>query len=241
MADVKVLILRESGTNCEEETANAFKILGASVRILHMNVLWRGRESIENYQILVIPGGFSHGDAVSAAVIWAKELKYRLKKDLVRFIEQGKLVLGICNGFQVLVKAGLLPAFQKVIEPQSVTLAFNHIGIYFDTWVYLKPNPNNMSAFTQGLDHLLYLPVAHAEGRFTTDERTLSKLEDRNQIVFRYADPDGRIAGFPWNPNGSLAGVAGICNPWGNVLGLMPHPERYIHRYMHPLWTSRRF
>ncbi len=238
MDNVKALVLKAAGTNCDEETANAFKLAGAEPRILHMNMLYRKKDSLENYQILAIPGGFSYGDAISAAVIWANELKCKLRVDLRKFVDQGKPVIGICNGFQVLVKAGLLPAFEQTLEPQSVTLAFNDIGLYFDTWVHLKVNDRSPCVFTQTLNQPLYLPSAHAEGKFMADKKILSELEEKNQIVLNYIDPDGVKAGFPWNPNGSLENVAGICNPDGNVFGLMPHPERYMHRYMHPRWTS---
>ena len=232
------VVIRAPGTNCDLETACAFEMAGAHTDIVHVNALYRGEKSLEEYQILAIPGGFSYGDDISAAVVWANELKHRLRKDLTAFVEAGKPVVGICNGFQVLVKAGLLPAFDHTIEKQSVTLAFNDIGLYFDTWVFLK-HGKSPCLFTKSIDRLLNLPVAHAEGKFVAESQVLARLEERSQAVFTYADEKGEDAGFPWNPNGSLHNIAGICNPAGNVMGLMPHPERYLHKYMHPHWTCK--
>lgn len=237
MDKVKAIVLRVAGTNCEVETAYAFKLAGADADIVHMKELYRRRRSLEEYQVLALPGGFSYGDDVAAAKLWANELKYRLGKDVKRFVEEGKPVIGICNGFQVLVKSGLLPAFESTIGKQEATLAFNDIGLYHDRWVYLRPE-SDKCVFTKGLRKLIFLPVAHAEGKFVIEPEGLRKLEENGQIVFRYTDGEGNLAGFPWNPNGSVGNIAGICNPEGNVLGLMPHPERYLHKWMHPLWTK---
>jgi phosphoribosylformylglycinamidine synthase len=187
---------------------------------------------------MVFPGGFSYGDDVSAAVLWAKELKYRLGGKVRRFVEEGKPVLGICNGFQVLVKAGLLPAFSGLMERQEATLAFNDIGLYYDGWVYLKHEPRCHCIFTEGLNDVVYLPVAHAEGKFVINQEGLEELWDSQQVVLRYVNQNGEFDGFPYNPNGSVDDIAGICNREGNVFGLMPHPERSLHVYMHPRWTG---
>ncbi|MBS7655000.1 phosphoribosylformylglycinamidine synthase I [Candidatus Bathyarchaeota archaeon] len=235
MSKVKVAVFRVAGTNCEIETAYAFKLAGAKPEIIHMNEFYKKRKSLEGYQILVFPGGFSYGDDIAAAKLWANEIKYKLK-EIKHFAEEGKPIIGICNGFQVLVKTGLLPGFEKSIK-QEATLAFNDIGLYHDRWVYLKPE-SKKCIFTKNLNKTIFLPVAHAEGKFIINEDSLRKLEENDQIVFRYVDNKGELAGFPWNPNGSISNIAGICNPEGNILGLMPHPERYLHKWMHPLWTK---
>ncbi len=235
---VKAVVLRVAGTNCDVETANALRTAGAETDIIHMNQLYKGPKSLEDYQIMIFPGGFSYGDDVSAAVLWAKEIKYRLGGQVKRFVEEGKPVLGICNGFQVLVKAGLLPAFNGLMERQEATLAFNDIGLYYDGWVYLRHDRKCPCIFTEGLNEIIYLPVAHAEGKFVINLEDLEKLWENRQVVFRYVNQNGDIDGFPYNPNGSVDSIAGICNREGNVFGLMPHPERFLHIYMHPCWTS---
>ncbi|MBS7658062.1 MAG: phosphoribosylformylglycinamidine synthase subunit PurQ [Candidatus Bathyarchaeia archaeon] len=235
--NVKVAVVRVAGTNCEIETAYAFKLAGAKPEIIHMNEFYKKRKNLEEYQVLAFPGGFSYGDDIAAAKLWANEIKYKLKKEVQQFVEEGKPVIGICNGFQVLVKTGLLPAFEEPMKKQEATLAFNNIGLYHDRWVYLKPE-SKKCIFTKNLNKIIFLPVAHAEGKFVINEEGLKKLEENNQIVFRYVNDKGELAGFPWNPNGSIGNIAGICNPEGNILGLMPHPERFIHKWMHPLWTK---
>jgi len=237
MKKVKVAVVRVAGTNCEIETAYAFKLAGAKPEIIHMNEFYKRRKCLEDYQILAFPGGFSYGDDIAAAKLWANEIKYKLKKEVKQFVEEGKPVIGICNGFQVLIKTGLLPAFEEPMKKQEATLAFNDIGLYYDGWVYLKPE-SKKCIFIKGLNKIIFLPVAHAEGKFVINEAGLKKLEENDQIVFRYVNNKGELAGFPWNPNGSMGNIAGICNPEGNVLGLMPHPERFLHKWMHPLWTK---
>jgi len=239
MSQVRVIILRVAGTNCDLETAHAFRRAGAEPEIIHMNHLYRGLRSLEDYQIMVFPGGFSYGDDVSAAVLWAKEIRYRIGKEVGRFVEEGKAVLGICNGFQVLVKAGLIPAFDDLMKKQEATLDFNDIGLYHDRWVYLNHDDDSPCIFTEGIKDITNLPVAHAEGKFIIDSKGLTTLKENRQIVFRYVDQKGNLKGFPYNPNGSIDNIAGICNREGNVFGLMPHPERFLHMYMHPLWTSK--
>jgi phosphoribosylformylglycinamidine synthase len=235
---VKAVVLRVAGTNCDVETAYALKKAGADPEVVHMNQLYKGLKRLEDYQLMVFPGGFSYGDDVSAAVLWAKEIKHRLGGEVKRFVEEGKPVLGICNGFQVLVKAGLIPAFEGLMKKQEATLAFNDIGLYHDRWVYLKHEAECPCVFTEGLNRLIYLPVAHAEGKFIIDPKGLEKLVENRQIVFRYVDQTGELKSFPYNPNGSVGNIAGICNREGNVFGLMPHPERFLHKYTHPYWTS---
>ncbi|RLG73144.1 MAG: phosphoribosylformylglycinamidine synthase I [Methanobacteriota archaeon] len=220
----KTIVLRVEGTNCDEETAHAFEVAGSEVDRVHINQLVRSGHFLDEYQILVIPGGFSHGDAVSAGILLANQLRYQIGDQVKEFIADNKLVLGICNGFQALVRAGFLPSPDKQVE---ATLTLNDSGLFYDGWVHLNHVNRGTCIYTQQIKDVLYLPVAHAEGKFVTTRKNLEKLEENDQIVFTYVE----------NPNGSVGNVAGVCNPEGNVLGMMPHPERYIHKYMHPQWT----
>ncbi len=236
--DVRVLVLRAAGSNCDLETAFAFRAVGARADLVHINRLVEGSVTLDSYHILAIPGGFTYGDDVSAGKILANELKYKLGDQVQRFVDEGKLILGICNGFQVLVKAGLLPQGRIRDGGQLVTLTYNDSGKFEDRWVYLEPNPDSPCVFTRGLRGRLTMPVAHAEGKFVpADDRLLRSLDSGNQIVFRYVGPDGGPARYPWNPNGSVADVAGICDPTGRIFGLMPHPERHFDPTQHPRWT----
>jgi len=223
-AKPRVLVLTGYGINCDEETCWAFNQVGAYARIVHVNDLADGLEDLLKWQIFVVPGGFSYGDDTGSGKALANKLRNRLSEGLSRFVEEDRLVLGICNGFQVLTCLGLLP-FRKVGEVR-VALTHNRSARYECRWVTLRVEESNC-AFTRGLK-LLRIPVAHGEGRFTTDPETYKLLEEKGQIVLRYAMEDGSPAGgrFPANPNGSLGDVAGICDPSGRVFGLMPHPER---------------
>ncbi len=233
--EVKTIVLRVDGTNCDEETVIAFQKAGSTVDLVHMNELKRKEKSLEDYQILCIPGGFAYGDDIAAGKIFAILLKYMLSQDVKKFIEQGKLVFGICNGFQVLAKTGLLPGSNGM--KQETTLASNDCGYFQDRWIYMKHENKGKCVFTKGIKDIIYIPVNHGEGKFVADRNVIRRLEENDQIVFKYVDPDGNYAGFPWNPNGSMDNIAGICNPEGNVFGLMPHPEKFIHKWMHPYWT----
>ncbi len=247
--EVKICVLRIEGTNCEEETFRAFKHLGADPEKVHLKQLIGGstdqkRRDLQDFQILVLPGGFSSGDYVRAGAIFASRIKSRLKEDLKRFVLEEKPVLGICNGFQILVEMGLLPGFEEVMtgEPQAA-LATNGSGRFECFPTLLKHENDGDCVFTHGLDsgEVVLFPSAHAEGnlKFPSGEEIefIQRLEENNQIVFKYVDPGGEYAGYPWNPNGSLDNIAGICNPAGNVMGLMPHPERVFFRNTHPDWT----
>ena len=227
MKKVKVVVLRTAGTNCDMETVFAFQMVGADVDLIHINELIRGKKSFDSYKILAIPGGFSYGDDISAGKVFANELKYKLQEEMKKFVISGKLVIGICNGFQVLVKTGLLP---------HSTLTFNDSGKFEDRWVYLKNVNRKNCPFTRGID-TIYLPVAHAEGKFVADKNTLNELKKKDEIVFKYVDDKGKESGYPFNPNGSMQNIAGICNEEGNVFGMMPHPERHIIRSHPPRWT----
>ncbi|MDZ7264973.1 MAG: phosphoribosylformylglycinamidine synthase I [candidate division KSB1 bacterium] len=237
MTKAKTLVLRTAGSNCDLETVHAFQQVGSDVRLVHINQIIAGAVRLSDFQILAIPGGFTYGDDVSAGKILANEMKFKLKEQLTEFAAAGKLILGICNGFQVLVKAGLLPEVQLNSSEQLVTLTHNDSGKFEDRWVYLKAT-SKKCAFTNGIEKLVYFPVAHAEGKFVArDDATLSDLYKNDQIVFQYAAPTGELAGYPWNPNGSIDNIAGICDPSGHILGLMPHPERHFHPTHHPRWT----
>lgn len=233
---VKTIILRAPGTNCDKETAFAFEKAGAQTSIIHVNELIKKRDIIEKFKILVIPGGFSYGDDIAAGRIFANELKQRLKEKLVSFINSGRIAIGICNGFQVLVELGILP--DKNLQ-RKVALITNDSGKFEDRWVYLKVK--NSSVFTKGIEgKILYLPVAHAEGKFFTKQNVLKKIKENKQIIFEYVNKKGNPADYPYNPNGALLNIAGIINETGNVLGMMPHPERYITKYQHPRWTREK-
>jgi phosphoribosylformylglycinamidine synthase len=234
---VKTLILRVAGTNCDQETVEAFEEAGSYVEVKHINSLIKGDASLDDYHILCIPGGFSYGDDLGAGKILACQLKYRLRKPIERFVSEGKIIVGICNGFQALVKAGLLPGLNGLFGRQEVTLAINENGLFVDRWVYIRCEEETCCKPLKNLaGAVLYLPINHAEGRFIAPPDILGILESEGCIVFRYVDPHGNRS-REWNPNGSMNDVAGICNRDGNIIGLMPHPEKYIHPYTHPSWT----
>ena len=229
---VKTLILRAPGTNCDVETAFAFEQAGAVVSAIHVNQLIRGEQRLCDYQIMVIPGGFTYGDDIAAGKVLANELRLKLGEDIEGFVTAGGLILGICNGFQVLVKAGILPKLQDG-SPPSLTLVTNDSGKFECRWVHLSVNQQSPCVFTRGIDSL-YLPVAHAEGKVIADPKVLPQLN----VVLYYTDEQGNSqAGYPDNPNGSVDNIAGICDTSGRIFALMPHPERHIQGTQHPQWT----
>jgi len=237
MKKVRVIILRTAGTNCDEETEFAFGICGADGERVHINEILNGKKHISDYHILTIPGGFTYGDDIAGGKIMANELKYKLSEEMEEFVREGKPILGICNGFQILVKAGYLPALNGKRE-QTVTLTWNDSGKFEDRWIYLKKVENDRCIFTRGIEKPITLPVAHAEGKFITkDEKILKDLKKKGQVVLQYVDREGNPAGYPHNPNGSVEGIAGICDPTGRIFGLMPHPERHSLPTQHPRWT----
>jgi phosphoribosylformylglycinamidine synthase I len=232
MAKVRTLILRAPGTNCDAETAYAFGQAGAETYLVHVNQLIRHEEPLSSYQILVIPGGFTYGDDISAGKVLANELRLKLGEDIQSFVDRGGLVLGICNGLQVLVKAGILPGKHNGKEPM-VTLAANDSGRFECRWVHLTVNEESPCLFTRGISRL-YLPVANGEGKVVTTGKALANLN----IVLRYTDEDGNTnAGYPHNPSGSVGDIAGICDSSGRIFALMPHPERHVRGTQHPRWT----
>lgn len=235
----KVIVLRTAGTNCDTETAFAFKMCGALVDLVHINELTRDEKSLKDYHILALPGGFTYGDDIASGKILANEIKYRLTEEFKAFVEEGKLIIGICNGFQVLVKSGILPGLNA--NGLEASLSFNDSGKFEDRWTYLSSGSWSQSsrcAWTKDLKKIIYLPVAHGEGKFIPeDEKVLNALKKNRQIVFQYVDERGEFAGYPYNPNGSVEAIAGICDSTGRVLGMMPHPERHILGTQHPRWT----
>jgi phosphoribosylformylglycinamidine synthase I len=244
----KALILHANGINRDIETAAALEQAGADWNIVHLNQLRGGEEQWEKYQILVLPGGFSYADALGGGKLMALELNVYFADQVRAFVESGKPVLGICNGFQALVKSGILPgpagAKKKSAKGKSAagipaTLTFNESGRFECRWVHLKP-VSQKCIWTQELEDLVYCPVAHGEGRFVLgDPKDAKALHSRDMIALTYVLPDGSPAegAYPANPNGSLADIAGVCNDKGNVLGLMPHPEDHIHNWQHPRFS----
>ena len=231
---VRVVVLRTAGTNCDIETGYAFEIAGATVDRVHVNRLVDKPDLLGRYHICALPGGFSYGDDIASGKLLANEIRFGLDQALKQFVRDGKLMLGICNGFQVLVKSGLLPGleFGSVVA----TLTDNDSGKFEDRWVHLRAAAENCAFVKPG--ESMYLPVAHGEGKFVADKKTLSELKKRGLIVFRYVGPDGASdAEYPWNPNGSYDDIAGICDPTGRIFGLMPHPERHVAPTQHPRWT----
>ena len=243
MATPRVCVLRAPGTNCDAETAYAFERCGAKAERVHAYRLLETPDLLKDFQVVCIPGGFSYGDDIGAGVIFSRQLRGRLGGAMAEFLESDKLLLGICNGFQVLLKAGLLPGGNAAESASPVaTLTWNENGKYTAVWVRVK-TAAPQSVFLRGLDQL-DLPVAHAEGKVVLrDDAVLQQLRDRQQIALRYTpregatgSPDERLP-YPDNPNGSTANIAGLCDPSGRVLGLMPHPERFLHATQHPQWT----
>jgi phosphoribosylformylglycinamidine synthase len=246
--EVKAIVITGYGTNCETEMAHACKLGGADqVDIVHMSQLIHGEYSLDDYHFLNLPGGFLDGDDLGAGQAGAHRFKHveiittgeKLIDQLQRFIKAGKLILGVCNGFQLLVKAGLLPGFDGNYANRQVSLTHNDSGRFEDRWVTLKVAPDSPCVFTKGLDSL-YFPVRHGEGKFVTmDDSVLARLRDEKLVALRYTDPatNQPTMAYPQNPNGSPDGIAGICDPTGRLFGLMPHPEAFLHRTNHPRWT----
>lgn len=240
--DVRALVLRSAGTNCDGETVRAFELAGAHVDLVHLNALARDPAPLADYGIVSIPGGFSYGDYVAAGRVFGVELRRSLLQPLQRFVEDGGLVIGICNGFQILVELGLLQDPRPTGE-RTIALTDNASNRFECRWVTLRAEPCACPWLEAGT--LMPCPVAHAEGRFVVaDETVLVELEERGQVALRYVDPaapgrggERELLPYPLNPNGSVANIAGVCDPTGRILGLMPHPERNLHPWNHPRWT----
>lgn len=234
----RVLVLRAPGANCDRESAFAFERAGATADRVHVYRLLQRPALLADYQILCIPGGFSYGDDLGAGRILGGQIQHHLRDALDRFKEAGKLVLGICNGFQILIKSGILLDDDAQGRP-AATLTNNDSGKFEDRWIHLRTSSSKCVFFT-GIESM-FLPVAHAEGKFVPrDAAVLAALESAGQLVLRYISPDGQGSGavaYPDNPNGSIAAVAGVCDATGRICGLMPHPERHIDPTQHPRWT----
>ncbi len=246
--DVRVLVLRTAGTNCDGETVRAFEVAGASVELVHLNELARDPARLAEPHILALPGGFSYGDYIAAGRVFGIELRHRLEDPLLRFVEDGGFVIGICNGFQILLELGLLEGADFVPTRRRFALTDNASNRFECRWVTLREEDCAAGWLDPGAR--LPVPVAHAEGRFVVrDPGVLEELVERRQIALSYVrpeEPGSRAPGsgvtaepvpYPWNPNGSVANIAGICDPSGRILGLMPHPERNLVAWNHPQWT----
>ena len=237
MATPKALVLRAAGVNCDRETEFALQLADFQASRLHVFRLMENPALLDDVQFLVVPGGFSYGDDVAAGKILANQMLHRLAEPLTRFVQAGKLVLGICNGFQVLIKSGLLP-WAKV-EPATAnhdaTLAWNDCGQFVDRWIHLRADSDKCVFVKKG--DVITLPIAHGEGKFVPrDQAVLETFRTNDQVVLRYCDSAGQCTPGA-NPNGSIDDIAALCDPTGRVMGLMPHPERYVNVMQHPTWT----
>ena len=245
-AKPKAVVLTGNGTNCEREAAEACRLGGFDAHVVHISRILSGEERLDDYHFLNLTGGFLDGDDLGSAMVQANRLTYavvkgsgeRVFEQLERFIGRGRPILGVCNGFQLMVKMGLLPAIEGSRE-RVTTLTCNDSGRFEDRWVSLRVNPSSPCIFTRGLDRIT-LPVRHGEGKFfLRDEKVLERMESLDLVSLRYTDPSTGLPtmDYPHNPNGSVASVAGICSPSGLLFGLMPHPEAYLDRVNHPRWT----
>ncbi|MCX7858068.1 MAG: phosphoribosylformylglycinamidine synthase subunit PurQ [Deltaproteobacteria bacterium] len=242
----KSLVLFGNGINCEKETYFAHKVAGFYPDLVYVNELLEKPNLIHKYDFITLPGGFLDGDDLGSARAQAIKWKYQQLKgkegffvdELVKFVADGKLILGICNGFQLLVKCGLLPRLDENHKDQVATLTFNDSGRFENRWVYLKVNKNSPCVFLQDLDRL-YLPIRHGEGKFISiNEKVLARIREENHIALQYTDKEGKVTqDYPYNPNGSQEAIAGICDKIGRICGLMPHPEAYFEKLHHPRWT----
>jgi phosphoribosylformylglycinamidine synthase subunit PurQ / glutaminase len=246
MDSPRALVLTGYGLNCDLETQYALSLVGFAAERVHITELLEYASSgkgkkLEQFHFLVFDGGFSWGDDHGAGVLLATRLKHKLKADLEAFIADGKLIIGICNGFQAMVNMGLLPGFEGRYDQREVSLLANDCGNFRDDWVHLKVNPNSVCIFTKAMENL-DLPIRHGEGKFYAPEIILKQLLQNNQVALSYALPSRESAQgkFPENPNGSLKDIAGICDPTGRIFGLMPHPEAFHHFTQHPDWTFQK-
>ncbi len=246
MTSAKALVPTGYGLNCDYETDYALKLAGAESYTVHINELIQKKKSgmptpLDDCHILVIGGGFSWADDHGAGVVLASKLKFNLGEEIARFIDQGKLIIGICNGFQTLVNLGLLPGFNGNYRERRAAITYNDAGNFIDTWVHLKANPDSPCIYTKGIT-AVDLPVRHGEGKFYAAKEDVERLVKNDQVALQYADEKGdpALGRWPENPNGSLMDIAGICDATGRIFGLMPHPEAFNHPTNHPDWTRQK-
>ena len=248
--NVRVAVLFGFGINCDRETAAVFDMVGGKSERLHVNNLVQGNKSLEEFDILAVPGGFSFGDHLGSGRLLGNRLRFALRDQLQKFVSSGKPIIGICNGFQALVKTGLLPGPENAsLEPdliQRASLTLNNTGRYEDRWVTLEFDSQSPCIWTKGIQRI-ECPVRHGEGRFVMPtDAELDRLSANHQLTVRYADPSTEpgtnpsddLLPFPLSPNGSMRNIAGVCDPTGLVFGLMPHPEAFYTMWLHPEHTS---
>ncbi|MEI6205927.1 MAG: phosphoribosylformylglycinamidine synthase subunit PurQ [Desulfuromonadales bacterium] len=249
MKETRAIVITGNGTNCEMEAAHACRLGGFDETVIaHIAEILSGEIRLDDFHFLNLTGGFLDGDDLGSAKAQANRLKHasvsgtgeKLVEQFTRFITAGKLILGVCNGFQLMVKMGMLPGFDGEYLTQSVTLTHNDCGRFQDRWCYLQYDHASPCVFTRGIGKGIYLPVRHGEGKFFTDsDATIERIEAEHLAVFKYSAPDYSAPAleFPANPNGSVNSIAGICDPTGRLMGLMPHPEAFVHYTQHPRWT----
>jgi len=249
MKQARAIVITGNGTNCEMEAAHACRLGGFDETVIaHIAEILSGEIRLDDFHFLNLTGGFLDGDDLGSAKAQANRLKHaavsgtgeKLVEQFSRFIAAGKLILGVCNGFQLMVKMGMLPGFDGEYMCQTVTLTHNDFGRFQDRWTYLQVDPSSPSVFTRGIDKGIYLPVRHGEGKFLCDsDATLARIEAGHLAVLRYSDAGYAKATmeFPANPNGSTNAIAALCDPSGRLMGLMPHPEAFVHYTQHPRWT----
>jgi phosphoribosylformylglycinamidine synthase subunit PurQ / glutaminase len=241
-SEIPVLIITGYGLNCEDESRYAWELAGANPRMIHFSDLLVRPGLLQEFAGLMFIGGFAYGDHMTSGHVFASRTKHRLSGELEKFIAQGKLIMGVCNGFQIIAKLGLLPGLNGEYFTQKVSIIQNDCGTFQNYWVHLRFEPGSPCVFTRGLTGIP-LPIRHGEGKvFTLDKALLQKLEFAGCVPCRYADPASGEATqkFPHNPNGSLNAIAGLCDPTGRIFGLMPHPEAYIYPEHHPQWEIQR-
>ena len=233
----KVCILRSDGTNCDIELAYAFEKAGGKCSFVHVNQLRNKEIKLSDFDILAFPGGFSYGDDIASGKILAIEMISFLKEELEKFRNKGGVIIGICNGFQTLIRTGLLPFGN--LGKMDATLAHNDSGHFECRWIRLSPEKDSVSPFLQGIEDMGWYSVNHGEGKFLADEKTLKKVEEQKLVAFRYVDENNNpTQKYPDNPNGALNAIAGITDSTGRVFGMMPHPEKFVDTTQYPNWRK---
>ena len=241
-SNIPVLIITGYGLNCEAESKHAWELAGADPALVHFSDLVANPAHLHDFAAMMFIGGFSYGDHMTSGHVFALRVKHRMSGELKNFIGQGKLILGVCNGFQIMVKLGLLPGLDNEYFSQKLSIMQNDCGTFQNFWVQLRFESDSPCVFTRGMD-FIPLPIRHGEGKvFTLDKNLLHRLESLGCVPCRYADPTTGEAArdFPHNPNGSLNAIAGLCDPTGRVFGMMPHPEAYLYPENHPQWDIQK-